>query len=281
MGAVRRSQLPAKATRRRGGCSLSQNHRDLNLALPAQHLKGDLIAVTAHLEIDARRAEPQVTQDDLVEERRQPRIAQPDRARGGVEFETEGRLDQRERRRTRPSLRRTRDRIERRPPAALALEAAEQLGQAAQIHVARRIEQAFEHLRDRALVAIARKPERDQRVVVRPDRAVVIRHRIVARLAARDRTDAPAREEARAEQSVRDALRAIGPRDAGEQHLARVGCAHAARLLRAVERESVTFKLRAPERGLEFLCKARRLRLEHSSLLIATEPARATYPRAL
>ena len=81
----------------------------------------------------------QVAQRHLVEERRQPRIAQSDlvgerdrtRARAQASSSANGVA-------ARPGLRRAGHRIERRPSTALALEAAEQLRQAPQVHVGRR-----------------------------------------------------------------------------------------------------------------------------------------------
>ena len=87
------------------------------------------------------------------------------------------------------------------------------------------------------------------RVVVRPHRAVVIRHRIVARLAARQRADAPAAETVAVEQRGGDAPRPLGRRDAGEQGVAGIGRAHAARTLGAVEGQRIGAEVVAPERS--------------------------------
>ena len=114
-------------------------------------------------------------------------------------------------------------------------------------------------LADRTLEAVAREAERDQRIVVRPDRAVVIGHRIVAHFTARHGPDPPAGEEARAQQPVRDQFRAVRPRDAGEQHLAGIRGADAARLLRAVERERIGLQFLTPECRLEALGKTLRV----------------------
>ena len=123
----------------------------------------------------------------------------------------------RERRGRRPGLRRAGHGIARRAAARAPDEAAKQFRQAALVLAACRREHSFEH--DGRLLAqpIAREAERDDGVVVRPYRAVVIRHRIVARLAARQRADAPAAEAVAVEQRAGDAPRAVGRRDAGEQ----------------------------------------------------------------
>ncbi len=71
-------------------------------------------------------------------------------------------------------------------------------------------------MRHRMLQAVAREAERDQRVVVRPDRTVMVGHRVVARLAFGDRADAPAREKLLAHQVGGDAPGAVLPHDAGK-----------------------------------------------------------------
>src|SRR5262245_45972034 len=225
--------------------------RDLELPAPLQDLHRYVVGVAAHLEVDARLLELKIAQHHLVQERGQVRVAQPDLVRGRIELEPERRLDQRERGGARPRLRRAGDRIVRGPAPAAALEAAEQFRQAPHLHVGRRIEQALEHALDRAIEAAAREPERNQRIVVRPDRAVVVGHRVVARFRAGDGANAPAGEELRPQQPESDLDRPVGPGDAGEQDLAGIGAAHAARLLAAVERQRIGAELWAPEGGVE------------------------------
>src|ERR1051325_10896183 len=261
--------------------SAREQRRNLDLAAGPQQLHRDLVAVATDDEINAGVPELEIAQDQVAEERRQARVAQADLARAGVELQPERRLDQRERRRARPGLRRAGDRIERRAAAAPAREAAEELGQAAQIHVGRRVEQALEHLLDGALEAVAGEPERDQRIVVRPDRAVVIRQRIVALLALRDGADAPAGEEVRTHQVVPDLGRALLRADAGEQNLAGVRAAHAARALGAVEGERIGAEIGAPERSLERVGETRRLALEPAGGLLAAHAPRAARRQAL
>src|SRR6266567_4616350 len=84
----------------------SEYDRDLGLSAPAQDFQRDLAAMAAEIDVDARLIELQVAQHDLVQERRQARIDEADFARGRVEFESERRFEQRERRGARPGLRR-------------------------------------------------------------------------------------------------------------------------------------------------------------------------------
>src|SRR5437868_12108389 len=90
------------------------------------------------------------------------------------------------------------------------------------MHVRRRIEERAGERERLAAMTVARESEPDERVVVRPDRAVVIRSRVIAALAAIDGAHAPAGEEIGIEQSLHDARRALGRANAGEEQLARV-----------------------------------------------------------
>src|SRR5215203_1229267 len=93
--------------------SMRQDDRHLNLAAGAYHLERHLAAVAANPKVDTGGAEPQITQHHFVEKSRQPRVAQADLAAPDVEFQTEGSLQQAERRGTGPGLRRAGDGIER------------------------------------------------------------------------------------------------------------------------------------------------------------------------
>src|SRR5215212_10880880 len=133
-------------------------------------------------QIDARLVELQIAQDYPIQELRQTRVDKADLASGGVELQTQRSFDQGEGCRARPGLRRARHRIVRRAAAAASLEAAEQFRQPAELHVGGRVEQTLEYALDGMLEAIACESKRNQCVVVRPDRAVVIGHRIIAGL---------------------------------------------------------------------------------------------------
>ena len=99
---------------------MRQHDRHLNLAARSQHLERHFLAVTANPQVNAGRPELQVAQYHLVEKLRQARIARPDLAARGIEFETERRLQQRKGRRTRPGLR---SEIKKPRPAAIGLSA--------------------------------------------------------------------------------------------------------------------------------------------------------------
>ena len=93
-----------------------------------------------------------------------------------------------------PCLRRTGDRIER-WASPTALEAAEQLGQSAQIHVGCGVEETAKDAFKLAFEPILRETERDQGVVMRPNRSVVIGHRIEGPLLTGDRSNTPTGKE--------------------------------------------------------------------------------------
>src|SRR5262249_30308363 len=162
-------------------------------------------------------------------------------------------------------------RMERWAASRPGLEAAEEFGQAPQVHVGGGVEHAFEQLLDLDLMAIAGKAERDQSVVMRPDRAVVIRHRIVARLAPGNGADAPSREELRGQQHRGDLASMLRPCDAAEQDLPGIGAAHQARRLGAIERKRVGAEIVGPEACLELRGELDGLRLELTRVLAAPD----------
>src|ERR1700722_450445 len=145
--------------------------------------------------IGARNAQSQIAEHHLVEKGRQARIVQTNFSAIGIEFETERGLEQGEWRRARPGLRRTCNWIERWSTSLFAPEAAEQFGQSAQVHVGCSVKQRLEQKIDRMLEAVTREPKGDQRIVVRPDRSVMIGHWIVTRFTVGHSADAPAGEE--------------------------------------------------------------------------------------
>src|SRR6266481_9944441 len=115
-------------SRAAGEVSARRNDRNLQPgAARPQDLERNVVPVAADLDVDARTAELQIAQRHLIEERRQPRIAETHFVMSRIEFQSQGCLDQRERGGARPGLRRAGDGIERRPAVALALEAAEEL----------------------------------------------------------------------------------------------------------------------------------------------------------
>src|SRR3972149_4221494 len=79
----------------------------------------------------------------------------------------------------------------------VALEAAEELGEARVREALARLEQPFDDRRRPLAHAVASEALRDERAVVRPDRTVVVAHRVVRRIAARERADAPGRDHVR------------------------------------------------------------------------------------
>ena len=74
-------------------------------------------------------------------------------------------------------------------------EAAEQFGQSPQVDIGRSGENPLKDARRLALEAVASEAGSDQRIVVWPNRAIVIAHWIVARLCRGDRAHAPPAKE--------------------------------------------------------------------------------------
>ncbi len=91
--------------------------------------------------------------------------------------------------------------------------------------------------------------------VVRPDRAVVIGHRIEARLAHGQGADAPAAVEGGREQLFGDPLGPFRRRQAAEQQVPRVGRAHSAQLAGAVDGDAIAAEVFHPEAPFDRLAQ--------------------------
>src|SRR5580704_4552379 len=137
----------------------------------------------------------QVPQDHLVEELRQARAAQAHLFGRRIDLQPEGGLKQAEWGCAGPGLRRAGHGVKRWTSTTRPMKAAKQFGQAMQVQVGSGIEKTIEEAVDRTLGADLRKAESHQRVVVRPNRAIVIRHWIVADFTTRHRANAPPGEE--------------------------------------------------------------------------------------
>src|SRR6202011_2567860 len=93
----------------------------------------------------------------------------------------------------------------------------------------------------------------NQCIVVWPDRAVVIRHRVVARLEIGHGAYTPAREKNIVMQALDDGGRVLRPGDVREQAMTGIRAAYAALILLTVQRQCVHRDLRAPEALLKAL----------------------------
>src|SRR6202048_3714933 len=167
------------------------------------------------------------------------------------------------------------------PAAAPALKTAEQFRQPPHLHIVSGIKQTFEHAIEAVFEPAAGEPERNQRIVVRPNRAVVIGHRIIARLARGNGADAPAGEEFCSCHGLAHLAGAFGRRNAGKQHLAGIGAAHPALLFVAVERERIHSDVRAPEARVEASREIVGLSVEPMRLVRHAETFGATRRKAL
>ena len=98
---------------------------------------------------------------------------------------------------------------------------------------------------------IARKPRCDQGIVVRPDRSIVITHRIVARFRRRDRAHAPAAERGRSHEATHDRACPFGQRDTGQKGMTRVRGADPTGALVAVERQHISSEFFVEELGIK------------------------------
>src|SRR6266705_6268433 len=109
----------------------------------------------------------------------------------GINSQTETRLEQEKHRNRGPRLRTTGDRIQRRTFTGPAREPAEQLGQSMQLKKLAGVEETGKNLQCALLESIGGHPGCDKGIVVRPDRSIVVRHRIEAGLSGCHGSDAP------------------------------------------------------------------------------------------
>src|ERR671912_2378489 len=135
-----------------------------------------------------------------------------------------------------------------------------------------RAEQALVHACRSRLEAVAGEAKADDRIVVRPHRAVVIRHRVIASLALGDRADPPPAERLPAHQGLSRAAGPLWIGDPGKQRVAGVGGANPAGPLRAVESKRVGPDVRAPERLLKPIAHILRFAAEPQRKLPKAEP---------
>src|ERR1700751_5047016 len=122
-----------------------------NLSLALEQLDRDIFPVPSYPEIKACLSQSEIANDNLVQECRQVGISQADLSNFWIEFQSERGLQQRERCRACPGLRRARNGVEGWPAAACSLKATEQLWEASRLHVGGRVEQPLEHPFDGSL----------------------------------------------------------------------------------------------------------------------------------
>ena len=91
---------------------------------------------------------------------------------------------------------------------------------------------------------------------MRPDRTIVIRHRVVTRLAAGDSTNSPSRKGCFIGERARYALSVVLCRNTREKTVTGVRRAHPARPFAAVQRKRICGKLFTPEDLLEPVAQA-------------------------
>src|SRR5260370_36124064 len=99
--------------------------------------------------------------------------------------------------------------------------------------------------------AVTHQPGRADRVVVRPDRAVVVAHRVVGSHRCGQRADAPATEHLRGHQVPRNRVRLAFVDDAGPQAVPDVRGERVDRAFVTVKPDRVPALVRQPESGVE------------------------------
>src|SRR5207247_9093643 len=157
---------------------------------------GDAIPALASpdAEGEARVEDAHVANVDPLEPRRERRIEQEPLG-VQVRLHAEERPQAQEHHSCGPGLRDARDEVVGGPrrKSQVALKATPQLRKLGVREAATGLDQGAHHLGRLLAVAVTSETLNDERVVVWPDRAVVVAYRVVGRVFARERTDAPAR----------------------------------------------------------------------------------------
>src|SRR4030095_1384024 len=125
-----------------------------------------------------------------------------------------------------------------------------------QIEKDARVHHTSEHHGSRSLEFVPAKSRGDQGVIVRPDRTIVIRHRIVAGLTAGYCANSPSGKGCFIGQGGRNALRVFLRRNTREKTMTSIRRSHPAGPLTAVQSEGVCGKLFTPEDFLEPAARA-------------------------
>ena len=110
-------------------------------------------------------------------------------------------------------MRRAGYRIESRALPRTTIDSAEQFGQALKFDRGAEIEQAHQNAAGKLAKIVAGHSRSDDGIVMRPDRTVVVRERVVARLMTADRPNTPSAEKILADQGVGHEVRAFGTGD--------------------------------------------------------------------
>src|SRR5262249_44441916 len=157
-----------------------------------------------------------------------------------------------------PRLGRTSDGISHRTGAVNTSETAKQLGQAI-LHKETRFEQAAEDLAGAIFIAIAREAGGDQRVSVRPDRPVMIRHRIETSRRRVEGAHAPSGKRLLVHERISYTAGLLDVGNASVKARARVRSSDPAFSLLAVQRKRKSRNLFAPKRLMKIFSQLRRL----------------------
>ena len=160
----------------------SKRSDNIHFPLLFKDLDADVIGLTLEEKIHRGGADAQSADRELWNSFRQAGAHKNDPVACAFDSQAQAGLDQHKRRCRCPCLRRTCHGVKRRTFSSSAFEAAKEFRKAMQFHVTTDVEQREHHSARQISEAIAPETARDKRVIVRPDRTVVIRERIVPRL---------------------------------------------------------------------------------------------------
>ena len=179
-----------------------------------------MLSMALQQEIDRRCADLQVAEPHLSEKLRQERLSKADLGFRCFDLKSQASLQKQEYAGRRPGLRGAGDGIKCRAFPRPQREATEELRETVEIDEATGFVKPLQNVEHSGLQTIASETRGDQRVIMRPDRASVIGHRVVPHLRGGQRADAPAREGVFPKENLCHALGTLRAGDAREETMA-------------------------------------------------------------
>ena len=171
--------------------STSPQRHDLHFTATPQNIHAHRLRVAFERKVDTCVSDSQITNADMLQLFRKCRVMKIDPRLLRPNLQSQTRLQNHECRTCRPCLRRTSNRIKRRALSGSPSKPADQFRKSIERDFSRQVEQSRQHTKRKILVCTSQRAKGDQRVIVRPYRAVVIRHRVIASLARYQSPDTP------------------------------------------------------------------------------------------
>ena len=164
---------------------------DLNAAFAPQYIDPNIRFMSFKREVNYSISYPEMLNLYVVQEGRQDRLRKRKAGARSLNSQTETGLEKQEQGDRGPGLRTTGDRVQRGAFTGAAREPAQQFRQPMQLEKEAGIEETTENLQCAFFESVGGHAGCDERIVVRPDRSIVVRHWVEAGLGGGDGADTP------------------------------------------------------------------------------------------